>query len=315
MDRRSFLAAGLSAAAIGGLAPRLAGADPRRVAARPAVPRADAPVGFRLNYAPHFGMFSASAGDDLVDQLRFMADEGFTAFEDNGLAGRPVDVQERLGAESSRLGLTMGVFVAHGNLWGGPHFASGDEAQRERFLADLRRSIDVAKRVNAKWMTVVPGESDRRLEPGYQTANVVETLRRGAELLEPEGLVMVLEPLNPWRDHPGMFLQEIPQAWEICRAVDSPACKILFDIYHQQITEGNLIPNINQAWDEIGYFQVGDNPGRNEPGTGEINYRNVFRHIHGKGFAGVLGMEHGNSRGGVEGERAVIDAYRAADAF
>jgi hydroxypyruvate isomerase len=98
--------------------------------------------------------------------------------------------------------------------------------------------------------------------------------------------------------------------------VASPSCKILYDIYHQQITEGNLIPNINRAWDEIAYFQVGDNPGRNEPGTGEINYRNVFRHIHGKGFTGVVGMEHGNSiRQSREGERAVIDAYVAADAF
>ena len=126
---------------------------------------------------------------------------------------------------------------------------------------------------------------------------------------------MVLEPLNPWRDHPRQFLTKIPQAFEICRAVDSPSCKILFDIYHQQITEGNLIPNIDLAWSEIGYFQVGDNPGRKEPGTGEINYKNVFRHIHRKGFEGVLGMEHGNSLGGAEGEQAVIDAYVAADDF
>ena len=101
----------------------------------------------------------------------------------------------------------------------------------------------------------------------------------------------------------------------ICEAVDSPACKILYDIYHQQIQEGNLIPNIDKAWSEIAYFQVGDNPGRKEPGTGEINYRNVFRHIHSKGFTGVLGMEHGNSIQGEAGEQAVIDAYIAADDF
>ena len=124
---------------------------------------------------------------------------------------------------------------------------------------------------------------------------------------------MVLEALNPWRDHPRMFLTKIPQAYEICRAVDSPACKILFDIYHQQISEGNLIPNMDLAWGEIAYFQIGDNPGRNEPGTGEINYKSIFAHLKGKGYAGVLGMEHGNSVGGAEGELAVIATYRAAD--
>ena len=164
-------------------------------------------------------------------------------------------------------------------------------------------------------MTVVPGMVDRRPDMNYQTANVVESLRRAAEILEPHGLVMVLESLNTLRDHPGQFLREIPQAYLICRAVDSPSCKILFDIYHQQITEGNLIPNMNAAWDEIGYFQVGDNPGRREPTTGEINYRNVFRHIHSKEWTGIVGMEHGNSQPGAEGERAVIDAYKAVDDF
>jgi hydroxypyruvate isomerase len=149
----------------------------------------------------------------------------------------------------------------------------------------------------------------------FQTATVIETLKQAAGILEPHGLVMVLEPLNTLRNHPGMFLTTTPQANLICTAVDSPSCKILYDIYHQQITEGNLIPNIDAAWDEIGYFQVGDNPGRNEPGTGEINYRNVFKHIHDKGFTGIVGMEHGNSQRGLEGERAVIDAYVAADSW
>src|SRR5512134_3620679 len=113
-------------------------------------------------------------------------------------------------------------------------------------------------------MTVVPGSLSERMEMGYQTAHVVDALRRGAGVFEPHGLVMVLEALNPWTEHPGQFLTKIPQAYEVCRAVNSPSCKILMDLYHQQITEGNLIPNIDRAWSEIAYFQVGDNPGRNE---------------------------------------------------
>ena len=137
----------------------------------------------------------------------------------------------------------------------------------------------------------------------------------GVEVAEPAGMIIVLEPLNWWANHPGLFLQKIPQAYQICKAVNNPSCKIVNDIYHQQITEGNLIPNIEAGWDEIAAFHLGDNPGRNEPTSGEINYRNVFKWIHNKGYKGVLCMEHGQSKPGIEGERAVIDAYRVCDQF
>jgi len=304
-DRRSLLATAATAATALALGARTA-------SAAPAVARRGA---FQLDYAPHFGMFRHHAGDDPLDQIQFMADEGFGSIEDNGMSGRSVDLQEKIGAKLAQLGMRMGVFVANKNGFKKGSFASGKEDERKSFLADLENSVKVAERTGATWCTVVLGGLDPRLEIEYQTANVVETLRRGVEICEPAGLVMVLEPLNPWTNHPGLYLTRMPQAFLICRSVDSPSCKILDDLYHQQITEGNLIPNMDRSWNEIGYFQIGDNPGRNEPGTGEINYRNVFRHIHAKGFTGILGMEHGNSRGGKEGERAVIDAYRTADAF
>jgi hydroxypyruvate isomerase len=137
-------------------------------------------------------------------------------------------------------------------------------------------------------------------------------LRRAADILAPYNLTRVLEPLS---DNPHLFLRTSEQAYAICRAVNSPACKILYDIYHMQRNEGDIIANIDRAWSEIAYFQIGDNPGRKEPGTGELNYRNIFRHIHGKGFDGLFGMEHGKARDGREGERALIDAYVAVDTF
>ena len=313
MKRRDFLAT--AAAGAGGallsdgiLRPdRAYGAEPTP----PASPMTEDP--FQCDFAPHFGMFRNSAGDDLVAQLQFMADQGFRSLEDNGMKGRTVAEQERIAREMTRLDMRMGVFVAHTIHWREPNLASGDPDKRAEFLSEIRESAEVARRVNATWMTVVPGHVDLRLHPDYQTANVVESLRQASAILEPHGLVMVLEPLNP-RDHPGLFLTGIPQAYQVCRAVDSPACKILDDLYHQQITEGNLIPNIDAAWDEIAYFQIGDNPGRREPTTGEINYGNVFQHIWDKGFRGILGMEHGNARPGEDGEQAVIDAYRTVDA-
>jgi hydroxypyruvate isomerase len=302
----------IKSAAAAGVAAAAGGAFPALSAAQGTAPAHK----FRLAYAPHFGMFRQHANQGgLAAELEFMAAEGFTALEDNGLKDRSVADQELIGSTLARLNMRMGVFVAHTIAWNEANLTSGDASARDTFVQQVRDSVDVAKRINARWMTVVPGHVDRRLDMNYQTANVVEALKRAAAVLEPHGLVIVIESLNTLRDHPGQFLTRIPQAYQICRAVGSPSCKILFDIYHQQITEGNLIPNMNAAWDEIAYIQVGDNPGRREPGTGEINFRNVFRHIHSKGYQGVVGMEHGNSRQGREGERAVIDAYVAADSW
>jgi len=267
---------------------------------------------YRLKYAPHLGMFKHHAGDDPIEQLKFMADQGFTAFEDNEMRNRPVDLQNKMAKTMDQLGIKMGVFVAHKIYWNEPNLASGKEEWRTDFLQSIKNSADVAKRVNAKWMTVVPGHLDLQLDMGYQTANVMDTLKRACEILEPHNITMVLEPLN-FRNHPGLFLTKAAQTYSICKSVNSPSCKILFDIYHQQIQEGNILPNIEKCWDEIAYFQIGDNPGRNEPTTGEINYKNIFKYIHSRGFNGILGMEHGNSTDGKKGELAVIKAYQESD--
>jgi hydroxypyruvate isomerase len=267
---------------------------------------------FNLKYAPHLGMFKNLAGEDPIDQLNFMADQGFTAFEDNGMMQRDVSVQQKMGETMAKRGMTMGVFVVDkgGNM--ANTLAAGKKEYIDIFLDGCTRAVEVAKRVNAKWMTVVPGGFERNLPIGIQDANVIEALKRGAEIFEPHGLVMVLEPLS---DSPDLYLQHSDQTYMICKGVDSPSCKILYDIYHLQKTEGNLIHNMNLTWDEIAYIQIGDNPGRKEPTTGEINYQNVFKWIHEKGFKGVLGMEHGNSRPDKAGDQAVIDAYKKVDNF
>ncbi len=267
---------------------------------------------FNLKYAPHLGMFKHHAGEDPIDQLNFMADQGFTAFEDNGMMKRDVALQEKMAKTMQNRGIEMGVFVVDkgGNM--ANTLAAGKQGYIDIFLDGCKRAVEVAKRVNAKWMTVVPGGFERKLPIGIQDANVIEALKRGAEIFEPHGLVMVLEPLS---DSPDLYLQNSDQTYMICKGVDSPSCKILYDIYHLQKTEGHLIHNMGLTWDEIAYIQIGDNPGRKEPTTGEINYKNVFKWIHEKGFTGILGMEHGNSKEGEEGEQAVIDAYKHVDNF
>ena len=134
------------------------------------------------------------------------------------------------------------------------------------------------------------------------------------DVCEPAGLVIVLEPLNP-RDHPGLFLTKMAQAFQICRAVNSPTCKILDDMYHQQITEGNLIPNIDACWDEIAAFHIGDNPG---PQGADDGRDQLPEHLQAHPRQGIQGRAvHGArpEQAGQRGERAVIDAYRACDEF
>ncbi|MCS7467473.1 TIM barrel protein [Stieleria sp. ICT_E10.1] len=281
---------------------------------------------FSLGYAPHPGMFKHSAGKDVLDQIRFSADQGFTAFEYNGLPGETPEMQEKIGNLLDQLGMQMGVFVAYASF-DKPTFTRPDDASTAEIMTAMKNAVEIAQRVGATWFTVVPGSVDqqhpdsqwnryggRRLASGYQTANAIDMLRRCVDVIEKHDLVMVLEPLNWYANHGGVFLQQSDQAYALCRAVNSPSCKILFDLYHQQITEGNLIENIDASWSEIAYFQSGDNPGRKEPYTGEINYRGVFDHLRSKGYTGVIGMEHGNSVKGLEGEQKVIEAYRMADA-
>lgn len=271
---------------------------------------------FKLRYAPHIGMFENSAGKDPIDQIKFMADVGFTAMEDNGMMGRDPALQSKMGEEMARLGMKMGVFVLDKGGNSQNTLAAGKKEHVEIFLNGCRKAVETAKRCNAKFTTVVPGDFTRSLPIGIQTGHVIDALRRGVDIVGPAGLTFVLEPLS---DTPDLFLRTSDQTYEICRAVNSPNCKILFDIYHMQKNEGHIIPHIDWAWDEIGYFQIGDNPGRNEPTTGEINYKRIFEHIYKKQKAAgrdyIFGMEHGKSQTGKEGEAALIRAYVESDSF
>jgi hydroxypyruvate isomerase len=260
-------------------------------------------------------MFSNSAGQDILDQIKFAADQGFTGWEDNGAMTRPADLQNKIGRTLDPMGMKMGVFVSHADFRTSDFVTKTDKAYQQQLRQVMTQAVEAAKRLGAKWTTVVPSMVNNALDPGYQTANCIANLKLMADVCAPSGLVMVLEPLNWYANHPGLFLRSVPQAYTLCKAVNSPSCKILDDLYHQQIDVGNLIPNMEKAWDEIVYIQVGDNPGRKEPTTGEINYRNIFRWLSQRGYDGIVGMEHGNSKPGKDGEAALIAAYRECDNF
>lgn len=311
MNRRNFLSKGVLAAG----ATTLGGSTAVFANETSSIINTTAPK-YKMLYAPHFGMFENSAGKDLFDQLKFMADNGFMALEDNGMLKRTTDVQSKIGETLAKLGMKMGVFVVDGGDNWKVSLATGKKEFLENFLKTCRDSVETAKRCNAKFMTVVPGYFERNLPLGIQTGHVIDALRRASDIFEPHNLTMVLEPLS---DNPDLFLRFSDQTYMICKAVNSPSCKILFDMWHMQRNEGRMTRNMDLCWEEIAYFQIGDEPGRKEPTTGEINYKALFKHIHEKSKANnqefIMGMEHGNFAKGKEGETKLIEAYQWSDNF
>ncbi len=308
-SRRSFLTGAAATGAALFAAPALL----RGSSIASTLPAPDKP--FTLGYAPSIGMFRELCGsDDAVDNIKFIHDRGFRAVFDNGLPGRPPAEQERIAAEVQRLGMMMGPWVLYADF-STTSFVLNPQKVRDFLKAKVQEGVDIVGRTGFKMALVVPGRYDERLHHDYQLTNMIDNLKFCAELAEPGGMTIVIEPLNTLADHPGLYLTQMPQAYQICDAVNSPSVKIVEDLYHQQITEGNLIPNIEACWDQIAAFHVGDNPGRLEPGTGEINFKNIFKYLRSRDYSGVICMEHGQSIKGPEGIKRVIEAYRECDPF
>lgn len=275
------------------------------------------PGKYHLRYAPRLDFLgSASQGEQALPwarRLEIFAEHGFAATEYNGLMNHPLSEVEAMRKKLDSLGMQMGIFVANPKGWNEAGMVLPE--QREAFLAQVRQALTYHKVIGNDRCTVITGPEKVGLPRGQQRINVIEALRRAADLLEKTELTLVVEPLNQWVDHAGYFLSTSEEAAEVMHAVNSTHIKILFDIYHQQITEGNLINNIRRYYQYIGYFQVGDVPGRREPGTGEVNWKNVFKAIYDLGYKGILGMEHGLSVPGMAGLLKCFDEYRKADTW
>ena len=265
---------------------------------------------FKLRYAPRIGWLQ---GMPVPQQLEMYAKAGFRAFEYNGLPTHSMAEIEQFRKKRDELGMAMGVFVVNRGGW--RPTALPDRSGHGRFLEDLRKAVEIHKVMGNECATATSGLGVPHLTFAQQTENCIDVLKRAAEMLDKTNMTLVLEPLNHKVDHAGYFVVYSEHAGEIIAGVNHPRVKILFDMYHQQISEGNIINHIDQYWDLIGYFQTGDVPGRREPYTGEMNYQNIFRHIYKKGYKGLLGLEHSMSETGDAGFRKVVDAYRKADSF
>lgn len=264
---------------------------------------------WHLRYAPRIGFVQAP----VPRQLEMYAEYGFRAFEYNGLPRHSMQEIESFRRKRDELGMSMGVFVVNSGGWKGE--AMCDRRFHEGFLKDVRHAVEIHKVIGNECATVCTGLAVKDLTEDQQTRNCIDVLKRAGDIAGKTKMVLVLEPLNIRVDHAGYFVVFSDHAARIISAVNHPNVRILFDIYHQQISEGNLINHIHKHWEWIGYFQMGDVPGRKEPGTGEVNWRNVFKAIYEKGYQGILGMEHGLSVAGEAGMRKCFEEYRKADSW
>lgn len=272
---------------------------------------APTPFNYHLRYAPRIGLQGGKI--PIPQQLETYAAWGFRAFEYNGLPNHPMSEIESFRKKMDELKMSMGVFVVNSGGWRGG--AMCDKMYHAQFLKDVARAVEIHNVIGNECATICSGLQTPNLSYDEQTLNCIDVMKRAADIVSKSKLVLVLEPLNIRVDHAGYFVVFSDHAAHLMREVGSPQVKILFDIYHQQISEGNVINHIRKHWDEIGYFQVGDVPGRREPYTGEINYQNVFKAIYDKGFKGIIGMEHGLSVPGEAGLTKCFEAYRKADTW
>lgn len=173
----------------------------------------------------------------------------------------------------------------------GPEFPLADPAARPDAIEEIERAIDIAAAVDSTFLNIIPGRRQDTLDPAEHHLAIVSALRAVVGRAERAGVTLLVEPVNTRVDHPGIYLTSSFEGYEIVDAVDSSNVKLLYDVYHQQITEGNLIENIRTHVDLIGHVHIGDVPGRHEPGTGEINYPAVLSALADAGYDGYVGCE------------------------
>jgi len=295
-DRRSFIAA--SAAAVAGVF--VPGPGQGRAAPGPGVSPEEA-AGGRTRFAANVEMWWG--GKPFLDRIRAAHDLGFPAIEFWPYRGKPID-------ETADLCQQLGITVAQFTAWG---FSPGlnDPANHDRFVETIEEACGVAKRLGCQKMTVVGGNDRSGVSRREMHDHIIEGLRRAAPIAEAEEVMLILEPMNIRRDHPGHCLYGSPDALRICRAVDSPMVKINWDLYHMQISEGDLCGRLREGFDQVGYLQIADHPGRHEPGTGEIHYNRVLREAWELGYRGFVGLECSP----LAGEEKAAERARAADVW
>jgi hydroxypyruvate isomerase len=276
---------------------------------------------WKLRFAPHLGfrdrtkpLFVESAGSsDPVDQIAYAAGLGFAGVFDAQLVLRPVEEQERIGRALEKHGLEMGCFVLRPDPEGLAVGWGADSAElRETLDRNLGRALEAARRVNGRYISF-SSRRDLGVVRAFEYAGMIKNLRRLAPVAEKAGVNLCIEHVNAPR-LPDRLLQHVADSYMVACAAGSDAVKIVFDTVHVQMMDGSLIDNADRCLDKIASFQLADVPGRLEPGTGEINFVALLRHIRRRGFNGLMELEYLTELPGKAGEELALERLRAINA-
>lgn len=270
LPRRSLLA-GLGAMPLAALA------TPQSRSARAEKPGATP----HTRYAVNLEMWWR--GLPFLERIDRAAELGFPALEFWPWRGKDLDaIAERCKKHK--------IEIAQFTAWG---FKPGmnDPHNHDAVVAEIEASCQVALRLDVKKMCVVGGDDVPGMSQHDMHQNIIQALKRAAPIAEKHQVMLVLEPMNIRVDHKGHCLYGTEPAVRICRAVQSPFVKVLFDLYHSHVSEGDLCGHLRDGFDQLGYVQIADHPGRNEPGTGEIHYPRVLRELHALGYREAVGLE------------------------
>ena len=275
---------------------------------------------WNLRYASHLGyrspdapLFPKSAGSiNPIAQVEFAAALGLAGVQYALAVTRPAAEVEKVASALTRYGLEAGcILYSEAQSLARLRWGSADLADQEACRSALLNAIEVAKRLNAKTIAILSGV-DPRLSTEMQIIQFAENLRGMADATARAGVTLCLETLSR-RSLPGILLGHIAEAYAIVKAVNHPAVRLIFDTSHVQIMDGDLLENLRLTWDAIAIVQIADNPGRLEPGTGEINFDNLLRALHRGGYRGLVELEHNWSAPGQPTEQCGIDNLRRMD--
>ncbi len=287
LTRRSLLTTSPAIAAAALLTERRV-QDPAGIPARPAATP-------RTAFAANVEMWWS--GLPFLDRIRAAHALGFGAIEFWPWRNKDLDAVAALTKE-------LGMAVAQFTAWG---FSPGmnQAANHDKFVAEIEASCAAAKKLDCKQMTVVGGNDVKGMTQAQMHEQIVVALKRAAKVAEQHEVMLILEPMNIRVDHKGHCLYGSEAAVKICRAVGSPMVKINWDLYHCHISEGDLCGHLREGFDQLGYAQVADHPGRTEPGTGEIHYNRVLKELHTLGYRGYVGVECRPSKPEAEAAKAL----------
>lgn len=264
-------------------------------------------MAFDLDFAPHLGfptpespLFGELIGStDPAAQIAFAAARGFRTVQDPFTAQRTVAAQTRIGEAARSAGMRLSCFVyAPMSRAIQPVWCAADRAARQELETDLAEAIAIGRRLGSRHIAVLTGADPARTRAEQRhamTANLARLADRAAEA----GMMLCVEAVNAAR-LPQMLLHHLPDAVDVVRGAGHPAVRLIFDTAHVQAMDGDILGNMDAAWDLIELIQLADHPGRVEPGASELNFVRIVDEIQRRGFAGPVELEHGWAAPGVE---------------